>query len=118
MRFLADENVPRATIERLRDAAHDVEAVSEVSPGVNDQAVLAHATRENRILLTFDRDYGDLVYRHRLPAPSGVVYFRSTPASPEQPADQLLALLANSGSLLEGTFTVVEADQTRQRPMP
>jgi len=46
------------------------------------------------VILTFDRDYGELIYRHRLPVPPGVVYFRYDPLSPEEPAEHLLTLLA------------------------
>jgi predicted nuclease of predicted toxin-antitoxin system len=58
-RFLADENVPRPSIRLLRDAGHNVAAVREDQPGSEDDDVLARARREDRVLLTFDRDHGD-----------------------------------------------------------
>ena len=68
--------------------------------------------------MTFDRDYGELIYRIRMPAPIGVVYFRYFPATPEEPAQDLLRLLSVEGLVLEGYFTVFERTQLRQRPLP
>lgn len=67
MRLLANENIPLASVATLRRAAHDVVSVMERSPGFPDEEVLRLAHSEARIILTFDRDYGELVYRHRLP---------------------------------------------------
>lgn len=118
MRLLADENIPLPSIERLRGAGHDVVAVSEDSPGVTDREVLARAVRDHRILLTFDRDYGALVYQHGMQPPPGVIYFRFLPPFPEEPAERLLALLGVPDLVLEGRFTVLESSQARQRPLP
>jgi predicted nuclease of predicted toxin-antitoxin system len=80
--------------------------------------VLARAVQEDRIILTFDRDYGELIYKRRLPPPLGVVYFRIIPATPDEPAERLLQLLATLGFSLEGKFTILEPGQARQRPLP
>ena len=72
MQFLANENVPVVSIRRLRAAGYDVASVIEDSPGATDEAILWQAHTERRIILTFDRDYGELIYRRRLPNPAGV----------------------------------------------
>ena len=90
MRFLANENFPLVSVKRLRAAGHDVASVIEDSPGVKDHQVLARAHEESRIILTFDRDYGDLIYRRKLPMPAGVLYLRFDPVSPEEPAEFIL----------------------------
>lgn len=118
MRFLADENFPLPSIRLLSTAGHDVTAVALESPGVPDEAILDRAVREGRILLTFDRDYGDLLYLQGSQPPEGIVYFRFAPSSPEEPAEYLLALLERFGSSLLGTLTVAERDHVRQRPLP
>ena len=118
MRFLANENFPLASVNRLREAGHDVMAIIQHSPGAKDPEVLAHAVREERIVLTFDRDYGELIYRQGLPVPVGVVYFRYDPLTPEEPAEQLIGLAQLSGLSLGRKFTVVERGQVRQRPLP
>lgn len=118
MRLLADENFPLPSARLLSTAGHDVVAVSLEAPGVSDEIVLDRAVREGRILLTFDRDYGDLLYLRGSQPPEGIVYFRFVPASPEEPAEYLLSLLDQLESSLPGTFTVAERDRVRQHPLP
>lgn len=118
IRLLADENFPLRSVHRLREAGHDIVAIIERSPGAKDREVLAWAAREERTVLTFDRDYGRLIYRDKLAAPAGVVYFRFIPADPGEPANHLAKLLGMSGLTLEGKFTVVERGRVRQRPLP
>jgi predicted nuclease of predicted toxin-antitoxin system len=62
MRFLADENVSRHVIERLRNAGHDVTAVAETRAGASDEEVLNAADADGRILITEDRDFGEMVF--------------------------------------------------------
>lgn len=76
MRFLADENVPGPLMEALRDHGHDVRWVRTDSPGSADPELLAQAQREDRTLLTFDKDFGSLVFLERLPALLAVVLLR------------------------------------------
>ena len=66
MRFLADENVSHYVVERLQTAGFDVAAISLTNPGAPDSDVLATARRDGRILITEDRDFGELVVRQRL----------------------------------------------------
>ena len=73
---------------------------------------------EQRVILTFDRDYGELIYRLKLPSPAGVIYLRFRPYTPEEPAVLLLKLLQIGGLRFERQFTVVEREQIRQRPLP
>ena len=118
MRFLADENLPLPSVMRLRDAGHDVAAVMVDSPGADDYQALRRAASEARIVLTFDRDFGRLLFHATLAPPLGVVYLRFQPSTPEEPADPLLRLLAEGRISLEGRFTVVDSTQVRQRPLP
>ncbi|BAY15814.1 hypothetical protein NIES21_16330 [Anabaenopsis circularis NIES-21] len=62
MRFLANENIPILSVVRLQDAGYDVAYGSEDAPGAEDSLVLERAVREEGIILTFDRDYGELIY--------------------------------------------------------
>jgi len=117
MRFLADENYPLPSVRRLRVQGHDVAAVILDAPGVSDEQVLKRAVQEGRIILTFDRDFGRLLFRSKLLPPIGIIYFRFHPASPEEPADLLLLLLAAGEISLTGQLTVVERQHVRQRPL-
>jgi predicted nuclease of predicted toxin-antitoxin system len=117
MLFIADENFPLPSVNKLRSAGHDVVAIITDSPGAADEEILTRAVRETRIILTFDRDFGELVFRLRLPPPQGIVYFRFDPATPMEPAEYLLRLLAELEVVLEHRFTVVDRRQLRQRPL-
>lgn len=68
MRFLANENFPDPSILLLRDAGHDVRSIRTDHPGISDQQVIAFAQAEDRIIITFDKDYGrtDLQRRDRI----------------------------------------------------
>ena len=76
MRFIADENLNDHTVRLLRAVGHDVLSVSEVAPGVDDEQVLALAVRESRILLTFDKGLGNLIFGCHLLPPPGIILFR------------------------------------------
>jgi predicted nuclease of predicted toxin-antitoxin system len=68
MRLLADENFPRAAVGALRDAGHDVVWVRTAAPGARDFDLLTWAAREGRVLLTFDKDFGEVARSTDLPA--------------------------------------------------
>jgi predicted nuclease of predicted toxin-antitoxin system len=118
MQLLANENFPLVSVYLLRQANYDVASITEDSPGIEDSEVLARAVDEQRIILTFDRDYGELIYRFRLPSPKGVIYLRFRPHTPEEPAAILSNLFQTEGFQIEGRFTIIDRDRIRQRPLP
>jgi predicted nuclease of predicted toxin-antitoxin system len=117
MDFLANENFPVLSIRLLRNAGHNVASVIEDTPGAKDTDVLKRAHAENRVILTFDRDYGELIYRHKSFTPVGIVYFRFNPSMPEEPAEILFNILEKSKVSILGKFTVVERGRIRQRTL-
>lgn len=117
MRILANENLPRPVVARLRDAGHDVAWVRESMPGAADSEVLAVAQAEHRIVLTADLDFGELAFQSALPAQCGVMLIRLDWNDPD--ADNLAIVSAvNSRSDWSGVFAVVERDRVRVRPLP
>lgn len=118
MRFLANENFPIDSVRRLREAGHDVVSVGEDIPGAKDEEVLSLAAREDRVLLTFDRDYGELIYRRGMVSPGGLVYLRFVPLTPVHPAEIVLGLEQVEGLRIEHRYTVVDPPRIRQRPLP
>jgi predicted nuclease of predicted toxin-antitoxin system len=82
MRLLANENFPKEAVEALQQHGHDVVWVRTHCPGISDREVSSLAQSENRILLTFDKDFGELTFRAGFPATSGVILFRILPRSP------------------------------------
>ncbi|HEX5760002.1 MAG TPA: DUF5615 family PIN-like protein [Thermoanaerobaculia bacterium] len=118
MEFLADENFPLLSVRLLRAQGLDVSSVSEDSPGAGDIAVLAQAARERRVVLTFDRHFGLLIYRTGSEVPVGLVFLRFVPTSPEEPAAKILELLNDPRLQLAEQFTVIDPPRIRQRPLP
>ena len=83
MRWLADENIPRSAIAFLRSRGEDTAAIAELSPGIPDETVILAARTQGRILVSFDRDHGDLIFGHAVAPPRAVVYLISpTSTSP------------------------------------
>lgn len=118
MRWLADENIPRSAIAFLRSRGEDTAAIAELSPGIPDEAVIQAARTQGRILVSFDRDHGDLIFGHAVAPPRAVVYLRLEPPNPEILQALLASLIAMGEDSLNGYFTVVTETGIRQRPLP
>jgi predicted nuclease of predicted toxin-antitoxin system len=116
MSVLADENFPRPGSGGAAKGRWDVFSIAEECPGISDEEVAALCADQQRILLTFDKDFGELIFRRGLPAGSGVVLFRITPNSPEEAAHVVLALVESQPDL-GGSFCVVTRDRIRVRPL-
>lgn len=115
--LIVNENFPYPALRRLRGAGVDVLAVRELMPGASDEAILRKACETNRWLVTFDRDYGELVYSKRCPAPPAILYLRQEPCPPDKPADWVLALL-DDPTQAHGQFVVIGEYTIRCRPLP
>lgn len=107
--ILADENVVSAVVARLRADGFDVVWIAEVEPSANDLTVLERAASQRRVLLTDDKDFGELVVREGR-AHRGVVLLRLAGMATEERADLVSRLFATEGLNLADAFTVVEAD--------
>jgi predicted nuclease of predicted toxin-antitoxin system len=117
MRLLANENFPGEAIEALRARGHDVAWVRTEAPGSSDRQVLERAMAEDRILVTFDKDFGELAFRAGLPASSGIVLFRIRMVSPSAVAARAVAVLENRSDWA-GHFSVVSEDRVRMTLLP
>lgn len=117
MRLLADENIPLPSVDALVEAGFDVLCVARESPGVTDRSVLARARAERRLLVTFDRDFGELIFARGVPGVPGVIFLRFAPRSPTEPAELLAGIAARPGLTFDGRFTMVDRDHVRQRQL-
>jgi predicted nuclease of predicted toxin-antitoxin system len=88
MRLLANENFPASAVDALRARGHEVAWVRTDAPDSGDREVLARAAAEERLLITFDKDFGELAFRGGLPASSGIVLFRIRLAEPGRGASR------------------------------
>lgn len=113
--LLLDENMPRSAGRLLADAGHDVALVADVQPAANDHSVLALARAQQRVLVTFDADFGELVYRQGVAPPPAIVYVRLHPIDGSAAAAKVLVALAEP---IAGHFVVCTRDGHRRRPLP
>jgi len=117
MRILANENLPGDAVAALRLRGHDVVWVRDGAPGSRDREILEWARSEDRILLTFDKDFGELAFQARLPSSSGIVLFRISAPSAAHVARVAVAAL-ESRTDWAGHFAVVEDGRIRMTPLP
>ena len=117
MRLLADENLPGSVVAELRARGHDVLSVKESMRGADDVAVLARAQAEVRVVLTQDKDFGELAYRTGLSAGCGVILFRLAGDDPDADGRHMVAA-TESRTDWSGSFAVVTARCSRVRPLP
>ena len=117
MNFLADESVAMPIVRELRRLGHDVMSIKEISPGMADHVVLSTGVTEQRVVLTFDKDFGELAFHRRLPAACGVVLFRLNGATPDEDNARAIAVLT-SRTDWRGHFAVVSDDRIRIRSLP
>ena len=117
MRILANENFPGAAITAMRARGYDVVWIRTDAPGSKDRDILQRAETENRVLVTFDKDFGEMAFRLKLLASSGVILFRITAPSPQNVVQKVLAALASRTDWF-GHFSVVEDSRIRMRMLP
>lgn len=117
LRFLADENFPGLAVSELRRRGHDVVWILTETPGISDEEVLARAKNEDRVLLTFDKDFGELVFRAGKSASSGLILFRISAKSPDYVAETAARVLEHRDDWL-GHFAVVEDNRVRLKRIP
>lgn len=114
MRLLANENFPGPAVAALRQAGHDVFWARTDCPGAKDTEILGRAVADQRLILTFDKDFGELAFRSRLPAPCGIILFRISLTSPDDVARRAVKELAARNDWT-GTFAIVEEGRVRVR---
>lgn len=114
MNIVADESVDGQIVERLRTDGHNVQFVAEFHPGINDEAVLLTSRQANAVLLTADKDFGDLVFRQRL-VHSGVLLIRLAGMESNRKADLVSWVFAQHSGELHRAFAVLSERALRIR---
>lgn len=117
MKLLADESVDFPIITRLRHDGHTVVSIAEESPGIRDELVLARAWSEGVVVLTGDKDFGELVFRQRLPH-AGVLLYRLSGLNESEKTEAVSQAICSNGPLLLGAFSVLSPDALRIRRLP
>jgi predicted nuclease of predicted toxin-antitoxin system len=117
MRFLVDESCDFAAVHALRAAGHDVIAVADVARGAEDSVVIELARSERRVLLTEDKDFGQLVFAAARQS-SGVVLLRWPVGARSALGAALVEFVASHSDALTGSFAVVEPGRARVSRAP
>src|SRR5262245_59373161 len=104
MSFFVDESVDHPIVERLRDDGYDVLAVAEMAPSITDETVLAQANQCEDLLLTADKDFGELVFRQH-PVTAGFVLIRLVGLSAGAKAGIVSTVILDHGAELLHAFT-------------
>ena len=116
MDFLADENFPLASVQLLISSNHNVRQASIIFQSKPDEMLLEQASLAGEIILTFDKDFGELIFKNRILGSSGIVLFRLQNYLPATPAIILLDIL-KSDIKLHNYLTVIDETKIRQRPI-
>jgi predicted nuclease of predicted toxin-antitoxin system len=117
MQLLVDENLPATVIAELRQHGHDVFSVKESMRGADDPDILARAQAEARVVVTQDKDFGELAFRIGLPATCGVILLRLTGDDPDADNRRIVAVV-ESRTDWSGAFAVATEKRVRVRPLP
>ncbi|HUY76589.1 MAG TPA: DUF5615 family PIN-like protein [Ktedonobacterales bacterium] len=117
--LVADECVQDAKVRALRADGYDVWYVKEHQQGINDDDILATANAQRRLLLTEDKDFGDKVFRDRLPAPYGIVLSRLPNTLTDAEKAQIIRqAFASHYAQFAGMFAVIDERQVRIVALP
>jgi predicted nuclease of predicted toxin-antitoxin system len=103
MRFLADENVSRQVVERLRTDGFEVISVAQSNRGASDKQIVEMANVDGRVLITEDRDFGELVVRQRLGI-AGVMLLELDRLTNSTEVDRVADVVSRHADKLLGNF--------------
>ena len=115
MKLLANEKFHLDSVLLLRKIGYDIKSIGEDHPSIKDKEVISIAQKEKRIILTFDRDYGELIFKYKLKPSEGVIYLRIDNYSPDEPGNIINLLLKNKDFDTKEKLTVYDGNSLRQR---
>ena len=115
MKFIADENIPQEVIDTLKSQEIDIISIFDIKAGLSDEEVLTFSRKEKRTLITFDKDFGEMIFRKKMKN-EGVIFLRLHPQSPEE-ITQLLKKIFQMKIDFTTSFCVVEKERLRIIPL-
>jgi predicted nuclease of predicted toxin-antitoxin system len=115
IKLLADENFPLASVELLETKKYNIINVSKDHSGISDRNIIQLANQEDRLILTFDRDFGHLIFKEGVIPKMGIIFFRLQQFHPLLPAQVVIDLLQNNNFETVGAITVIEDNFIRQK---
>jgi len=115
LKFLAIENVPIASVNYLKSKGFDVTSIGVDDPGITDEHVMNLAMQQDRTIITYDSDYGELIFKHGFKPKAGVIFIRQQPTEPFETAKVIDRITSNSNLTFERTLTVIDSNSLRQK---
>jgi len=115
LKFLANENVPVSSVNYLKSKGYDITSIGVDEAGVSDQQVMDIATKQDRTIITYDSDYGELIFKYGFKPNAGVIFIRQQPTEPLETAKIIEQLTSNTTLSFERTLTVVDSNSLRQK---
>lgn len=109
MKFLLDENIGKQVARFLQNLGHIAIRIRNINPGIPDYEVLSLATSKDSILITSDRDYGELIFKERQPH-TGVIYLRLYDQSSNNKIKALKLILSKHKDIKRQFIRVKERD--------
>ena len=114
MNFVADESVDQQIVERLRQEGHAIQYIVEIGPGASDEDVFEMAKHEGAILLTADKDFGEMVF-HQRRVTEGIIFIRLAGQSQRRKAEIVTSAVKRHGEELINAFSVINPGGIRIR---
>jgi predicted nuclease of predicted toxin-antitoxin system len=115
MKLLANENFPLGSILYLKSKGFDITSIGTDNPSIKDNVVMDIAIVEERTILTFDRDYGELIFKHNYKPQRGVIYLRLKEYSADEPGKLIEDLINKNEFDFTNALTVLDEYGIRQR---
>lgn len=114
MKFLADENIPAFVCQTLKIQGVDIFNINDIECGMSDKDIANFAKKQERIIITFDKDFGELVFKDQLDV-KGIILLRFKPKNPHFILEKIKNLFNNTEIKLQNNFIIVEEDRIRIR---
>jgi predicted nuclease of predicted toxin-antitoxin system len=115
MKLLANENFPLTSVRIIEKSGYDIVYIGQGFAGYLDSEVMELAIKENRTIITFDRDYGELIFKKGYRPKAGVIYLRWENFQPNEPGEYLIGLFKSVKIQFENMLTVINENNIRQR---
>ena len=115
MKLLANENFPFKSTQYLKNKGYDIISIGTDNPGIKDSVVMSIAIHEERTILTFDRDYGELIFKYNYKPAHGVIYLRLDEYEADEPGKIIEDLMTKKEFDFNNALTVITRNGIRQR---
>jgi len=115
LKYLANENVPFSSITYLKSKGYDIKSIGVDDPSITDEHVMQIAINENRTIITYDSDYGELIFKNGYKPEAGVIFIRVQPTEPLETAKILEDLLSKGTISFKNSLTVIDSNTVRQK---